>query len=654
MKKYILFLLMAAMPILGSGNIRLPRIISDNMVLQQNKPIKVWGWADKGEKVTVVFKGQSKSVKTDKSGKWIVVLAPEPAGGPFQLIIKGKNSITLSDVLIGEVWVCSGQSNMEWTVRNTKNAEEEVRNGNYPQIRQFLVQKSVSLKPEEDVKGGDWKACSSESIADFTAVGYFFARDLYNELKVPIGLINTSWGGTHSETWTSKEAFEQSEEFKSMIATMPAIDLEALAKQRRDDHMKKLKEMNINLSSVDATSWKTTSYDDTQWHSLNAPGLWEEQGFDEVDGVIWYRKTISISGGDAGKEAVLELAMIDDSDETFINGIKVGQTINRYNEKRKYNVPAGVLVEGRNLIAVKVEDTGGGGGIYGEKSDLKLTTNSHDIIALDGKWQFNIETLSSGTTSIGPNAYPTLLFNAMVNPILNFAIEGAIWYQGESNAGRAYQYRKAFPLMIQDWRNHWKQGDFPFYFVQLASFHANYGTSEHGSSWAELREAQSMTLSLPNTGMAVTTDIGEANDIHPRNKQDVGKRLAAVALNKTYGRNNVFSGPVYKGINVEGKKIRVSFTNVGGGLMVNDKYGYLKGFEVAGSDQKFRYAKAWLEGNDVVVSCDEISNPVAVRFAWADNPEDANLFNKEGFPASPFRSDSWQGITVAGKFAIEK
>ena len=654
MKKYILFLLIAAMPILSSGNIRLPQIISDNMVLQQNKPIKVWGWADKGEKVTVVFKGQSKSAKADKAGKWIVVLAPEPAGGPFQLIIKGKNSITLSDVLIGEVWVCSGQSNMEWTVRNTKNAEEEIRKGNYPQIRQFLVQKSVSTKLEEDVKGGDWKACSSESVADFTAVGYFFARDLFNELKVPIGLINTSWGGTHSETWTSKEAFEQSEEFKSMIATMPAIDLEALSKQKREDQMKKMKDMNINLSSVDATSWKTASFDDTQWHSLNAPGLWEEQGFDEVDGVIWYRKTISISSSDAGKEAVLELAMIDDSDETFINGIKVGQTINRYNEKRKYNVPAGVLVEGRNLIAVKVEDTGGGGGIYGEKSDLKLTTNSHDIIPLDGKWQFNIETLSSGTTSIGPNAYPTLLFNAMINPILNFAIEGAIWYQGESNAGRAYQYRKAFPLMIQDWRNHWKQGDFPFYFVQLASFNANYGTSEHGSSWAELREAQSMTLSLPNTGMAVTTDIGEANDIHPRNKQDVGKRLAAVALNKAYGRNNVFSGPVYKGINVEGKKIRISFTNVGGGLMVNDKYGYLKGFEVAGSDQKFRYAKAWLEGNDVVVSCDEISNPVAVRFAWADNPEDANLFNKEGFPASPFRSDSWQGITVAGKFAIEK
>jgi sialate O-acetylesterase len=242
----------------------------------------------------------------------------------------------------------------------------------------------------------------------------------------------------------------------------------------------------------------------------------------------------------------------------------------------------------------------------------------------------------------------------MINPILNYSIGGVIWYQGESNAGRAYQYRKAFPLMIQDWRSHWKQGDFPFYFVQLASFDANHGTSESGSAWAELREAQSMTLALPNTGMAVTTDIGEANDIHPRNKQDVGKRLAAIALNKAYGRSNVSTGPAYKGMNVEGQKIRISFTDVGGGLVAKDKYGYLKGFEVAGADQKFRYAKAWLEGNDVVVSCDEILNPVAVRFAWCDNPEDANLFNKEGFPATPFRSDNWPGITVGKKFDFEK
>jgi len=654
MKKFIPVLLLACLPLLTHGKIRLPQIISDNMVLQQNKPIKVWGWADPGEKVTVLFKSQTKSIKADKSGKWIVVLASEKAGGPFQLTIKGKNTITLNSILIGEVWVCSGQSNMEWTVRNSKNAEEEIRNGNYPQIRQFLVQKHVSSKPEQDVKGGDWKVCSPETVSDFTAVGYFFARDLFNELNVPIGLINTSWGGTHSETWTSREAFEQSEEFKSMIASMPVLDLDALAKQRREAQLKKLKEMNVSLTPADAANWNAPTYDDSQWHSLKAPGLWEQQGLDDVDGTVWYRKTVNVSGEDAGKEAVLELGMIDDSDETFINGKKIGQTINRYNENRRYNVPAGVLNEGSNLIAVKIEDTGGGGGIYGDREYLKLTTDSHSVIRLDGEWQFNIEELSSNTASIGPNAYPTLLFNAMVNPILNYSIAGVIWYQGESNAGRAYQYRKAFPLMIQDWRNHWKQGDFPFYFVQLASFDADHGTSESGSTWAELREAQTMTLALPHTGMAVTSDIGEANDIHPRNKQDVGKRLGAIALNKVYGRSNVSAGPGYKGMNVEGQKIRVSFTDVGSGLVVKDKYGYLKGFELAGADQKFRYAKAWLEGNDVVVSCDEVLNPVAVRFAWADNPEDANLFNKEGFPASPFRSDSWPGITVDKKFVIQK
>jgi sialate O-acetylesterase len=466
-------------------------------------------------------------------------------------------------------------------------------------------------------------------------------------------LINTSWGGTHSETWTSREAFEQSDEFKSMIASMPVLDLDALAKERRDVQVKKLKEMNVNLPASDAYNWKEVAYDDSKWHLLKAPGLWEEQGLDDIDGTIWYRKTITISAADAGKEAILELAMIDDSDETFINGKNVGKT-NGYNQGRRYNVAAGVLKEGKNLIAIKVEDTGGGGGIYGEPGNLKLTTNSNSVIPLDGEWKFNIEELSSNTTSIGPNAYPTLLFNAMVNPLLNYSIAGALWYQGESNAGRAFQYRKAFPLMIQDWRKQWKQGDFPFYFVQLASFNANHGTSENGSSWAELREAQTMTLSLPNTGMAVTTDIGTADDIHPRNKQDVGKRLAAIALNKTYGSGKIASGPAFKSINVEGNTIRVSFTNVGSGLLVKDKYGYLKGFEVASDNHKFHYAKAWLDGNDVLVSSDMVSKPIAVRFAWADNPEDANLFNKEGFPALPFRSDDWLGITVNNKFEFEK
>jgi sialate O-acetylesterase len=300
-----------------------------------------------------------------------------------------------------------------------------------------------------------------------------------------------------------------------------------------------------------------------------------------------------------------------------------------------------------------VEDTGGGGGIYGDAPAMKLTLGNGAVIRLSGTWSFSVEKLAMSDAAVGPNSYPTLLFNAMINPLLNFKIQGVIWYQGESNAGRAYQYRTAFPLMIQDWRNHWGQGDFPFYFVQLASFNAAHGTSKQGSTWAELREAQSMTLALPNTGMAVTTDIGEANDIHPRNKQDVGKRLAAIALRNVYDKMIVFRGPQYADMKVEGKHIRLSFEHIGSGLLIRDKYGYLKGFEVAGRDRKFYYARAWVEGNDVVVSAEAVPDPVAARYAWADNPEDANLYNQEGFPTSPFRTDSWKGITTDAKFRIE-
>lgn len=648
---HIVILFLALLSFAAQAAIRLPKILSDNMIIQRNKPITFWGWADANEKVTVQFKQQTKSVKADKSGKWIVTLAAEAAGGPFQIVFKGKNTITLSDVLIGEVWVCSGQSNMEWPLASANNAEAEIKNANYPQIRQFLVQKSVSSKPEEDVKGGSWKICTPENAGEFTAVGYFFARELYAQLNIPVGLVNTSWGGTHSETWTSHEAFEQSPEFKTMITSMPELDLNVLAKKRNDALLAKLKGMNITLPSSGSEQWKSASYNDSQWNTMTVPGVWEQQKLEDLDGILWFRKSVTIAAADAGKEATLELAMIDDMDETYVNGQLVGTT-KRYNDKRRYTLPASVLKEGINVIAVRITDTGGGGGIYGDAKEMKLTTASGAVISLAGDWRYTIESVSEGTTSVGPNSYPTLLFNAMLYPITNFAIEGVIWYQGESNAGRAYQYRTAFPLMIQDWRKQWKQGDFPFYFVQLASFNSANGTSEHGSTWGELREAQTMTLSLPNTGMAVTTDIGDPTDIHPRNKQDVGKRLAAIALNKVHGKNNVYSGPVYQAMKVEGNRIRISFTQTGSGLMVKDKYGYLKGFEIAGADQKFYYAKAWIEGNEVVVSSDGVTAPVAVRFGWADNAEEDNLFNKEGFPASPFRTDVWKGITTESKFSF--
>jgi sialate O-acetylesterase len=622
------------------------------MVLQRNKPINIWGWADAGEKVTVQFNKQSASAKADKNGKWFIALKPEAAGGPYQLTIKGRNTITLTNILVGEVWVCSGQSNMEWSLANANNAKQEIAQANYPLIRHFAVQKSVSSKLEDDVKGGEWKICSPENAGEFTAVGYFFARDLYKELNIPIGLVHTSWGGTHSETWTSREAFEQSAEFKEMIASMPVLDLEVIAKQKDEALRKKLLGLGITLPKAEETKlWNQSTFNDSRWPAMALPGLWEDKALGDLDGVVWFRKTISLSKEDADKEAILQLAMIDDNDETFMNGELIGTT-KSYNEKRLYSISANRLKEGENVIAIRVTDTGGGGGVYGDAADMKLTMGK-TVLPLAGEWKYQVEKLYGSGSALNPNSYPTLLYNAMINPLLNLGIQGAIWYQGESNAGRAYQYRTAFPLMIKDWRTHWKQGDFPFYFVQLASFNSANGDSENGSNWAELREAQTMTLALPNTGMAVTTDIGEAHDIHPRNKQDVGKRLAAIALHDIYGKSIEYSGPVYQSMKVEGNNIRISFTHVGDGLLAKDKYGYLKGFEIAGADQKFKYAKAWIEGNTVVVSSDQVSNPVAVHFAWADNPEDANLFNKNGFPAVPFRTDTWKGITENGKFRIE-
>ncbi len=639
------------------ADVKLPKIFSDNMVLQRNQQIPVWGWANAKEKITVQFDKQTKTIVAGKDGKWMLKLDAESAGGPYQLTIKGKNSIAINNVLVGEVWVCSGQSNMEMPIAGwgkINNYEQEIAAADYPEIRQFLVTKAVSSVPKDDVPGGDWKPCSSATAGDFTAVGYFFARELYKQLHIPIGLINTSWGGTMVETWISHGAFEKSDEFKGMIANMSQEDLNLQMKQKADALQKTVEKLQGTYSNnINAAQWKDENFDDSHWPKMKLPGLWEAQkmGLEDLDGLVWFRKIIIVDNVDAGKPAILDLGKIDDSDETFVNGVKVGETKNKYGDNRSYHIAAGILKAGKNVIAVKVEDTGGGGGIYGNASDMKLTIVDK-AQPLDGDWLFSIERIYSGNNSTGPNSFPTLLYNAMLNPLIPYGIKGAIWYQGETNAGRAYQYRKAFPLMITDWRQHWGEGDFPFYFVQLASFNAGNGDSEHGSDWAELREAQTMTLSLPNTGMAVTTDIGEAHDIHPKDKQDVGKRLAAVALANAYAQPKEFSGPVYQSMKTDGNKVTISFSHIGSGLMTKDKYGYIKGFEIAGADKKFHWAKAYISGDNVIVYSDEVANPVAVHYGWADDALDANLFNKDGFPANSFRTDSWKGITEEAKYVI--
>jgi sialate O-acetylesterase len=649
MKKSIAFLFLISC-VMANANVRMPLVFSDGMVLQRNKEIPVWGWAEANEKVEVHFNKQTKTITADATGKWMVKLDSEKAGGPFELIITGKNKIFITNVLVGEVWICSGQSNMEFQMYKTMNSKAEIEDSNYPMIRHFGVAQDLSGSPKEDLKAGKWAVCSKETIGNFTAVGYFFAKKLYAELKIPIGIINTSWGGTCVETWTSREAFEKSGDFKAMIAEVPQVDMDAafeIYKKSVLVNIKKIQGFDVTMDNEN--QFKDLNFQDVNWPEIKAPSLWENQQIGNIDGIVWMRKTIVLSADQAKKEAVLHLSKVDDEDITYVNGVQVG-TNNIWEAQRVYTIPAGVLKEGINVIAVRISDYSGGGGIYGDPADLKIDFKDSNI-PLEGLWKFNVVQVK---IAISPNSYPSLLYNAMVNPLIPYAFQGVLWYQGEANVWRAKQYKKAFPLMINDWRTKWNQGNFPFYFVQLSTFNEFNGNSKVGSRWAELREAQSETLQLPNTGMVITTDIGNAKDIHPTNKQDVGARLAAIALNDLYAKKQVCSGPMYKSMVLKGNQVILTFDKIGSGLSSSDNSENVKGFEIAGADKVFYSAQAIIKNNKVIVSCEKVPNPVAVHYGWADDDTEINLFNKEKFPASPFRTDDWEMITANEKYSISK
>jgi len=655
MKRIFLLQTCSLLVLTGYCQIKLPGLFGDHMVIQRNQPIPVWGWSSPNEKITVNFNQQQKQAVADNSGKWSLNLDPEVAGGPFDLDIRGKNSIVIHDVLVGEVWLCSGQSNMEFQLKSAKDAESEINMASFPDIRQIKIPLTVSSTAKEDISPANWIVCSVKTAGDFTAVGYFFARELGKRLHVPIGLINSTWGGTMIESWISREAFEHSPAFKSVAASMNGRDIGPVIRERQLKLQNQVRFIEKNIhDSIPETEWKNPTYNSTEWPAISVSSTWENQplGLSGLDGIVWYRKEIDLDSADAKNPIILSLGKIDDNDETYVNGIRVGSTKN-WEEKRIYHVPVSVFRPGKNVIAVRVEDTGGGGGFYEDSSAVNLKTEN-GTVPLGNNWHFRVAKIGDNGGGVGPNDYPSLLFNAMINPLIPYAIRGVLWYQGEANTGRAYQYRTAFPLMITDWRQHWHQGNFPFYFVQLASFNAENGNSEKGSSWAELREAQTYALNLQATGMSVTDDIGEPNDIHPKNKKDVGLRLAAIALNNIYDKPMEYSGPIYESMVVQGNKVILNFTHTGSGLMVKDKYGYIRGFEIAGSDQRFHYAKAFLENNKVVVYANEVTSPVSVRYAWSDDNGDANLYNFEDFPAVPFRTDQWKGITEGKEFEVGK
>ncbi|WP_163714009.1 sialate O-acetylesterase [Mangrovibacterium lignilyticum] len=646
MKKLVILLGVLLSFLAVKAEVKLARIFSSNMVLQKGLENPVWGRADKNEKITVLFAGAVIETKASRNGNWSVKLPPMDYGGPYTLIVEGSNTLRLTNIQIGEVWVCSGQSNMEFTVDRAINAEKEIAEANYPKIRMFTVPQKVATEPQSDLDRGTWEVCSPETVPHFSAVGYFFARSLFQDLDVPIGVIHTSWGGTVAETWMSLEMMKKEPDFKDLLSELKKFDMSNFEEMRR-------KQMEEVLGSpltqkdnglVDGKAiFAAVDFDDSSWNTIQAPELWEGQGYANIDGIAWYRKTIELTKEQASAKGSISLAQIDDNDQTWINGVLVGGT-NQYDAHRVYQIPADVLKEGRNTIAIRVVDTGGGGGIFGNEGEMFLLLGDEKV-DLSGAWKFKISEVSTSATTLGPNDYPTLLYNGMLNPIIPYGIKGAIWYQGESNADRAFQYRKLFKDLITDWRSQWDLGEFPFCWVQLANFMAaDEQPSE--SAWAELRESQAMALELPKTGQALAIDIGEAGDIHPTNKQDVGKRLALNALKIAYEKDVVNSGPMYESMEVKGNKVYLHFKETGSGLQVKDKYGYVNAFAVAGDDQQFHWAKGELvDQTTVVVSSADVEKPVAVRFAWGNNPDDLNLYNKEGLPAVPFRTDNWKGVT---------
>ncbi|MFZ4796826.1 MAG: sialate O-acetylesterase [Bacteroidia bacterium] len=632
------------------ANISLPFFFSNNMVLQRETAIPIWGWANINETITVKFNKQTKTTKADSFGKWSLKLNKEKAGGPYTLLIIGNNKIEINNVLVGDVWLCTGQSNMEWTVGQSDNAANEIKAANYPFIRHIKIKHAIHSLPQNKVDSTLWQLCDSTTVSAFSGIAYYFAKNIYKKTAVPIGLINASWGGTNIETWISRNAFENNLEFKEMISKMPKISLDSLSKNALNFQTKRIENLQHAPVLLDSNNdFYKGNFDDSKWPKIFQPKSWEDQSIGQLDGIVWLRKSFVISDLKNTNDAVLSLSKIDDNDITFVNGVKVG-SINKWDSIRNYKIPAGLLVNGENIIAVKVIDNGGNGGIYGDTNAVKLTFDK-TIIPLHGEWKFQVETIKS---EINQNDFPTLAFNAMINPLIPFAIKGVLWYQGESNAGRAFQYKTIFPLLINSWRKQWNIGKFPFYFAQLASFETA-GNSNKGCAWAELREAQTSTLELANTAMVVATDsIKNPSDIHPTNKQTIGNRLAALALNNLYKKKMTCNGPTYKSLKTIKNRAIISFKNCGSGLMSTKKEGDIIGFEIAGNNHLFYHAVAIIKNNKIIVFSDQINNPKAIRFGWIGNTNHCNLYNQEGFPAVPFRTDNWEEITRNAKYEIMK
>jgi len=621
--------------------LRLPALIRDSMVLQRDSKIKIWGWAAKGERITIQFNGRRSKTVAGPDGKWMAWLPATKAGGPYTMNLIASNKIVLNNILMGDVWICSGQSNMvhQMELHNITYAGE-IANAHYPEIRQFWIPTLTDLTgPKDELPAGNWKSANPTDVNRFSAVAYFFAKTMYEKYHVPIGLINASVGGTPIEAWTSEDGLKSFPDITGIIQkNKDTAYINSINRRAAGALANKPKMVDEGLNGQ--LTWFDTSFVPKGWRTINIPGYWEDQGIRDLDGVVWYRREIDLPASMTGIPAKVFLGRIVDADFLYVNGVLAGNTGYQY-PQRRYSLPAGLLRPGKNIFVIRViNNSGKGGFVPGKPYSITVGDQSID---LKGYWQYKVGSVFKPETNyvsnIAAQNQPSALFNAMISPLINYTIKGILWYQGEANAGQPNTYGKLLPALIADWRHQWKQDSVPFLYVQLPNFmDANYLPSK--SQWAMIREAQLQTLAVPNTGMAVAIDLGEWNDIHPDNKKEVGVRLALAAEKGVYNEKNIVgSGPIYQKAVIDKNKISIYFSNIGSGLIAADGEP-LRQFAIAGPDKKFAWARAVIEGDHVVVWNDDMANPAYVRYAWADNPEGANLYNKEGLPASPFRTDS--------------
>lgn len=635
MKRVLLIIIILLNYTLGFAQIKLPKLISDGMILQRSTQAKIWGYAAPNEHVKLEFNKKVYQTKANNEGNWELKLPPQKAGGPYQMVFTASNKIILKDILFGDVWVCSGQSNMELPMgRLIDKYPDVIANANNKQIRQFLVPDEYDFKQKRnDFSSGHWASASPTNVLEFSGVAYFFALNLYQKNKVPIGIINAALGGSPAQAWISENAIQKFPTYKNEVQQFKDEELiksiEAKDKQASNVWYAKLNNTDEGLKN----NWKSDiNIDD--WVEMNVPGYWVNEPLGNVNGVVWFKKDIVLPKNMIGKPAKLLLGRVVDADSVFINGKFVGTTSYQY-PPRRYLFNDAVLKEGKNTITVRVVNNVGNGGFVLDKEYLLVI--GADTINLQGKWKYKLGAKVEQSPSQTFVRWKTTgLYNAMIIPLTNYAIKGALWYQGEANTSKAEEYKELVQTLITDWRSQWKQGEFPFLYVQLPGF-MDETNKPLESNWAALRQQQLDLAAMPNTRMAVAIDLGEWNDIHPLNKKDVGDRLALQARSLVYGEKNlVSSGPIFKSIVRENNKLVISFANVGGGLQA--KGNVLNYFAVAGSNKQFVWAKAEIKNNKVVVWATEIANPVYVRYAWANNPATANLYNKEGLPASPFEA----------------